>query len=91
MTAIVVNIGPLMPTLRLHLHDTLSAKLTPVEPRHPGELRVYTCGPTVYDVAHIGHARAAVAPDILVRHDALVLKRQDYFGLAKLQSWWGPW
>ncbi len=57
-----------MPTLRLHLYDTLSAKLTPVEPRHPGELRVYTCGPTVYDVAHIGHARAAVVPDILVRH-----------------------
>ena len=57
-----------MPTLRLHLHDTLSAKLTPVEPRHPGELRVYTCGPTVYDVAHIGHARAAIGPDILVRH-----------------------
>ncbi len=57
-----------MSTLRIHLYDTLSAKLTPVEPRRPGELRVYTCGPTVYDVAHIGQARAAIAPDILVRH-----------------------
>src|SRR3954471_7489232 len=57
-----------MPTLRLHLHDTLSGRLTPAEPRHASELRIYTCGPTVYDVAHIGHARAAIAPDILVRH-----------------------
>ena len=52
----------------LRLHDTLSAKLVPLVPRRPGEVRVYTCGPTTYDVAHIGHARAAIAPDVLVRH-----------------------
>jgi cysteinyl-tRNA synthetase len=54
--------------LSLRLHDTLSAKLVPLVPRRPGEVRVYTCGPTTYDVAHIGHARAAIAPDVLVRH-----------------------
>src|SRR5262245_6081726 len=57
-----------MPDLRLHLHDTLSGKLTPLTTAKPGEARIYCCGPTVYDVAHVGHARAALAPDVLVRH-----------------------
>src|SRR4051812_15605433 len=60
--------GPEMPDLRLRLHDTLTGKPTPLVPRQPGEVRIYTCGPTTYDVAHIGHARAALAPDVLVRH-----------------------
>jgi len=50
------------------LYDTLSAQLQPLRPRHDGEVRVYCCGPTVYDDAHVGHARAALAPDMLVRH-----------------------
>ncbi|MCC6558226.1 MAG: cysteine--tRNA ligase [Polyangiaceae bacterium] len=54
--------------MRLRLHDTLTQKLTPLSPRIPGEVRVYCCGPTTYDVAHVGHGRAALAPDILVRH-----------------------
>ena len=57
-----------MPELRLRLHDTLTAKLVPLVPKRPDEVRIYTCGPTTYDVAHIGHARAAIAPDVLVRH-----------------------
>ncbi len=57
-----------MPELRLRLYDTLTAKLCPVVPRRPDELRMYCCGPTTYDVAHVGHARAALAPDILARH-----------------------
>src|SRR4051812_36399720 len=56
-----------MADLRLRLHDTLQGKLIPLVPRHPDEVRIYTCGPTTYDVAHVGHARAAIAPDILVR------------------------
>src|SRR5262245_55940235 len=55
-----------MPELRLH--DTLTGKALPLVPRHPGEARIYTCGPTAYDVSHVGHARAALVPDILVRH-----------------------
>jgi len=57
-----------MAELRLRLHDTLTGKLTPLVPRRPGEVGVYTCGPTTYDVSHVGHARAALAPDVLVRH-----------------------
>ncbi|WP_434045482.1 MULTISPECIES: cysteine--tRNA ligase [Sorangium] len=52
----------------LRLHDTLTQKLAPLVPRRPGEVRIYCCGPTTYDVAHVGHGRAALAPDILVRH-----------------------
>jgi cysteinyl-tRNA synthetase len=37
-------------------------------PREPGKAGVYVCGPTVYDVPHAGHARGAVAFDVLVRH-----------------------
>ncbi len=55
-------------TMALHLYDTLSTKLKPLTMRRPGEVGVYCCGPTTYDVAHIGHARAALAPDLLVRH-----------------------
>ena len=57
-----------MPELHLRLHDTLTARLVPFVPRHPGKAGVYTCGPTTYDVAHVGHARAALSPDILVRY-----------------------
>ncbi|HVY48374.1 MAG TPA: class I tRNA ligase family protein, partial [Minicystis sp.] len=52
----------------LMLYDTLSAKLVPLVPKADGRVGVYCCGPTTYDVAHVGHARAALAPDILVRH-----------------------
>ncbi|MRG96935.1 cysteine--tRNA ligase [Polyangium spumosum] len=52
----------------LRLHDTMTGKLTQLVPKRAGEVRVYCCGPTVYDVAHVGHARAALAPDVLVRH-----------------------
>jgi cysteinyl-tRNA synthetase len=54
--------------LRLRLYDAQAAALVPLSPRQAGEARIYACGPTTYDVAHIGHARAAIAPDILVRH-----------------------
>jgi cysteinyl-tRNA synthetase len=54
--------------LRLRLFDTLTAAARPFVPRVAGEATVYCCGPTTYDVAHVGHARAALAPDVLVRH-----------------------
>jgi cysteinyl-tRNA synthetase len=52
----------------LRLYDTLTAGLAPLVLRPSGEIGIYCCGPTVYDVAHVGHARAALAPDLLVRH-----------------------
>ncbi|KXS56692.1 MAG: cysteine--tRNA ligase [Candidatus Adiutrix intracellularis] len=52
----------------LKLHNTLSGQLETFEPLTPGRVTFYACGPTVYDHAHVGHARASVAFDILVRH-----------------------
>jgi cysteinyl-tRNA synthetase len=49
------------------LYNTLTRQLEPIVPARPGEVGVYCCGPTVYDVPHAGHARSALAPDILVR------------------------
>jgi len=37
------------------LHNTLTGKKEPFVPLAPGEVRMYTCGPTVYDFAHIGN------------------------------------
>ena len=50
------------------LHNTLSGRLELFEPLAPGRVGLYVCGPTVYDHAHVGHARASVAFDLLVRH-----------------------
>ena len=49
------------------LHNTLSNRLEPLQPLHKGEVRIYTCGPTVYDYAHIGNFRTFVFQDILRR------------------------
>jgi cysteinyl-tRNA synthetase len=49
------------------LYNTLTRRVEPLEPVHAGKISVYCCGPTVYDVPHIGHARAALLPDLLVR------------------------
>ncbi len=54
--------------MALKIHDTLTGRLVPFTPRNVGKVGVYCCGPTTYDVAHVGHARAALTPDILVRH-----------------------
>ena len=53
--------------MELHLHNTQSGVKERFEPRVPGEVSVYVCGPTVYDLAHIGNGVPAVAFDVLVR------------------------
>ena len=49
------------------LHNTLTGKKEPFVPLAPGEVRMYTCGPTVYDFAHIGNYRTFIFQDILRR------------------------
>jgi cysteinyl-tRNA synthetase len=51
----------------IRLHDTLKNRLEQLEPMHKGEIRIYTCGPTVYDFAHIGNFRTFVFQDVLRR------------------------
>jgi cysteinyl-tRNA synthetase len=52
----------------LILHNTLGRAMTKVEPLEPGHVRMYTCGPTVYNVVHIGNLRTFLFEDILRRH-----------------------
>jgi cysteinyl-tRNA synthetase len=50
------------------IYNTLTQKKEVLEPLVPGEVRMYACGPTVYDRAHIGHARAALTFDVIWRY-----------------------
>ena len=52
----------------IRFHDTMSGQTEPFVPLKPGEVRVYTCGPTVYDFAHVGNFRTFVFQDILRRY-----------------------
>lgn len=51
----------------LRLFNSLTRSLETFTPVHPGEARVYTCGPTVYNYPHIGNMRAYVFADVLGR------------------------
>ncbi|WP_353428968.1 MULTISPECIES: hypothetical protein [Paracoccus] len=53
--------------MTLFLTNSLGGEKQPFIPRNPREVRIYACGPTVYDYAHIGNARPAVVFDVLVR------------------------
>ncbi len=52
---------------QIRLHNTLGARTEAFREEHPGEVRMYTCGPTVYDYAHIGNFRTFVFQDVLRR------------------------
>ncbi len=51
----------------IQFFNTLSGKLEPLKPITSGEIKLYTCGPTVYDYAHIGNFRAYIFEDLLKR------------------------
>ena len=52
----------------IRLYDTLSRELVELHPRAPETVSLYVCGPTVYDVPHLGHARTALTYDVLCRY-----------------------
>src|SRR6201986_1735360 len=57
----------------LKIYDTLTREKRLVGPLDPACVRMYVCGPTVYDLAHIGNARPVIVFDVLFR-----LLRQIY-------------
>jgi cysteinyl-tRNA synthetase len=52
----------------LHLYDTATGEVRPLDLREPGRVSVYVCGPTVYDVPHLGHGRSLLVYDVLRRY-----------------------
>jgi cysteinyl-tRNA synthetase len=53
--------------MSLRIYNTLSRALEDFSPIEPGRVRMYVCGITVYDLCHIGHARANIAFDVIQR------------------------
>ena len=53
--------------MELRLHDTLTREKRAFVPLDPNNVRMYVCGPTVYDFAHIGNARPVIVFDVLFR------------------------
>ena len=53
--------------MSLRIHNTLSRQLDLFTPLEAGHVRMYVCGMTVYDLCHLGHARAMVAFDVVQR------------------------
>jgi cysteinyl-tRNA synthetase len=52
----------------LHAYNTLTRCKQPFIPLTPGKVKLYVCGPTVYDEPHLGHARSAVVYDVIRRY-----------------------
>ncbi len=54
--------------MAVQIYNTLARRKEPLETREPGHVRMYVCGVTVYDHCHLGHARAAIAFDVIRRY-----------------------
>jgi cysteinyl-tRNA synthetase len=68
--------------MTLSLYNTLSRQLEPFEPLHPPRVTLYTCGPTVWNYAHIGNFRTFLFEDLLRRH--LEYRGFDVFHIMNL-------
>ncbi len=53
--------------MALRFYNTLTLQLQPFAPERDNTVRMYTCGPTVYDFAHIGNFRSFIFYDLLRR------------------------
>ena len=56
-----------MSASKISLYNTLTRRKEAFEPLDSDNVRMYVCGPTVYDFAHIGNARPAIVFDVLFR------------------------
>lgn len=62
-----VRIAAANSSMALHLYNTLSGKIEEFHPLRDNQVRMYACGPTVYDYGHIGNFRTFIAVDLLYR------------------------
>src|SRR3990172_1327842 len=51
----------------IHIYNSLTRRKDSFQPVEPGKMRMYNCGPTVYDQAHLGNMRTYVMADLLRR------------------------
>jgi cysteinyl-tRNA synthetase len=58
----------------MRIYNTLTKTKETFETIEPGQVKIYVCGPTVYDSCHVGHARSVVVFDVVVRY----LRALDY-------------
>jgi len=61
--------------MTIKVYNTLTRKKSVFEPLEEGKVRMYVCGPTVYDSAHVGHAMSALVFDVIRRY--LIFKGYD--------------
>lgn len=54
--------------MTIFLYNSLSHEVEEFKPIKPNQVSIYTCGPTVYDSSHIGHARGMIVWDMIVRY-----------------------
>jgi cysteinyl-tRNA synthetase len=54
--------------MAIALYNTLTRRVEPLEPMTPGVVRMFVCGPTVYDLTHVGHAKTYTQFDFLARY-----------------------
>ncbi len=54
--------------MAINIHNTMKRKKEPFIPQKEGKVTMYACGVTVYDLSHIGHARAMVVFDVIHRY-----------------------
>ncbi|MDQ5852069.1 MAG: class I tRNA ligase family protein, partial [Chloroflexota bacterium] len=54
--------------MAIEVYNTLTRRKEPFETLEPGVVKMYVCGPTVYDQAHIGHAMSAIVFDVIRRY-----------------------
>jgi cysteinyl-tRNA synthetase len=62
----------------LYLHNSLTRRKERFEPADPSNIRMYVCGPTVYDLVHLGNARAVVVYDVAARLLRLLYPKVTY-------------
>jgi cysteinyl-tRNA synthetase len=53
--------------MTLRIHNSLTRRLEDFVPLEPGQVRMYVCGMTIYDLCHVGHARMMMAFDVVYR------------------------
>ena len=60
--------------MQLKIYDSIKKEKVDFSPINPPKVRLYVCGPTVYDDSHLGHARSAIVFDLLRR----ILRENGY-------------